>query len=218
MVEQLRDAAITVYDTDKYDRRGEFGELILHALMREVVKTEPAISKIYFKDSVNNTVKGFDAVHVLDTANGIELWLGEVKFYKNASQAVDDVVAELELHFQDDYLKKEFMLISRKLDQSWSGTEGLKKLLNSNLTLDKVVEAIVVPVLLTYESEVCQSFQKTCDEYVKELRQELLKVHKRFVQKNVVVKVRIELFLFPMFSKQSLLDELHKRLRAAQDI
>ena len=218
MVEQLRDAAITVYDTDKYDRRGEFGELILHALMREIVKTEPAISKIYFKDSVNNTVKGFDAVHILDTDNGIELWLGEVKFYKNASQAVDDVVKELELHFQDDYLKKEFMLISRKLDQSWSGTQGLKKLLNPNLTLDKVVKAIVVPVLLTYESKACQSFKKTCDEYVKQLMQEFMQVHERFTHKNVKVKVRIELFLFPMFSKQSLLDELHKRLIAAQNI
>ncbi len=31
LVSQLRKAAQIVYDTDKYDRRGEFGELILHA-------------------------------------------------------------------------------------------------------------------------------------------------------------------------------------------
>lgn len=119
LVSQLRKAAQIVYDTDKYDRRGEFGELILHALMRETVGTQSAISKIYFKDAVNNTVKGFDAVHVLDTPNGLELWLGEVKFYKDINQAIADVVPELAAHFQDDYLKKEFVLITNKLDPSW---------------------------------------------------------------------------------------------------
>lgn len=152
-VSQLRKAAQTVYDTDKYDRRGEFGELILHALLREMLGTEPAISKIFFKDSVNNTVKGFDAVHVLDTGAGLELWLGEVKFYKSIDRAVDDVAAELEQHFKDDYLKKEFMLITGKLDSSWSGHARLKELLHPNISLDKVVKAIVVPVLLTYESK-----------------------------------------------------------------
>lgn len=218
MVSQLRQAAQTVYDTDKYDRRGEFGELILHALLRETMSTEPAISKIYFKDSVNNTVKGFDAVHVLDTQNGLELWLGEVKFYTKANKAVDDVVAELKAHFQDDYLKKEFMLITRKVDSNWSCSARLKKLLDPNITLDKVVKAIVVPVLITYESPTTKSYTETCDEYIQALETELMKVHKSFASKNSVAKVRVELFLFPMQSKKQLLDQLHKRLKAAQEL
>ena len=32
IVDRLQDAAKTVYTTDKYKRRGEFGELILHLL------------------------------------------------------------------------------------------------------------------------------------------------------------------------------------------
>lgn len=110
-VAQIRKAAQVVYDTDKYDKRGEFGELLLHALMREAIGTEPAISKIFFKDSVNATVKGFDAVHVLDTPDGLELWIGEVKFYTSITKAIADVVPELEAHFRDDYLRKEFILI-----------------------------------------------------------------------------------------------------------
>lgn len=217
-VSQLRKAAQTVYDTDKYDRRGEFGELILHALLREVMQTEPAISKIFFKDSVNNTVKGFDAVHVLDTPNGLELWLGEVKFYTSVNRAVDDVVTELSEHFQDDYLKKEFMLITRKLDANWSGSERLRQLLHPNVSLDKVVSAIVVPVLLTYESKATQVNTKLCKEYAQALELELVKAHERFKAKNTVSKVRIELFFLPMSSKEELLDQLHKRLLAAQDI
>ena len=36
---------------DKYLRRGEFGELILHSLLKYMFDTFPLIAKIYFKDS-----------------------------------------------------------------------------------------------------------------------------------------------------------------------
>lgn len=217
-VSQLRAAAKTVYDTDKYDRRGEFGELLLHALLRETVKTEPAISKIFFKDSVNNTVKGFDAIHVVDTPSGLELWLGEVKFYKDICAAIADVTGELKAHFEDDYLKKEFMLITNKLDPAWSGTPKLKSLLHRNKSLDEVVSTLVVPVLLTYESKTTQGYSKACAEYTQKIEEELAKIHTRFTKANPVTHVRIELFLFPMVSKQDLLDQLHMRLVAAQNI
>lgn len=218
LVSQLRKAAQIVYDTDKYDRRGEFGELLLHALMRETVGTQSAISKIYFKDAVNNTVKGFDAVHVLSTSKGLELWLGEVKFYKSITQAIADVVPELEAHFQDDYLKKEFVLITNKLDPNWDGTEKLKTLLHRNRSLDDVVTAIVVPVLLTYDSSTVKNFAQASTQYKAALEAELTANHKKFVAKNSVTKVRIELFLFPMASKDDLLVQLNKRLQAAQDL
>lgn len=217
-VSQLRAAAQTVYDTDKYDRRGEFGELLLHVLLRETVKTQPAISKIYFKDSVNNTVKGFDAIHVVDTPLGLELWLGEVKFYKDIGQAITDVTKELKSHFEDDYLKKEFLLITNKLDAAWPGTSKLKNLLHKNVSLDDVVSTIVVPVLLTYESTTTQGYTKACAEYAQTLTEELQKIHARFKKANSVNQIRIELFLFPMKSKQDLLEQLHKRLIAAQNI
>jgi Cap4 SAVED domain len=218
LVSQLRKAAQIVYDTDKYDRRGEFGELILHALMREAVGTRSAISKIYFKDAVNITVKGFDAVHVLATPNGLELWLGEVKFYKSITQAIADVVPELEAHFQDDYLKKEFVLITNKLDPNWDGTEKVKALLHRNRSLDEVVTAIVVPVLLTYDSSTVKNFDQASAQYKAALEAELTVNYQRFVAKNTVTKVRIELFLFPMASKDDLLGQLNKRLKAAQDL
>lgn len=217
-VSQLRAAAQTVYDTDKYDRRGEFGELLLHALLREIMQTQPAISKIFFKDSANNTVKGFDAIHVVDTAAGLELWLGEVKFYKDITQAIADVTRELKAHFEGNYLKKEFALITNKLDPAWSGTLKLKKLLHKNVSLDDVVSAIVVPVLLTYESATTLAYTKASAEYAQKLEDELQKNHTRFKKANSVTHVRIELFLFPMASKQDLLDQLHKRLVAAQNI
>ncbi|EXE12703.1 hypothetical protein J559_3000 [Acinetobacter sp. 983759] len=90
----LQKAARSIYQTDKFQSRGEFGELILHIILRQCFKTTPAISKIFFKDSRNDTVKGFDSVHVVYDGSTLDLYLGEVKFYTNINRAISDVITE----------------------------------------------------------------------------------------------------------------------------
>jgi hypothetical protein len=92
-VELLQRAAELVYTTKKFENRGEFGELILHALIRELFQSNPAISKIYYKDSHNSTVKGFDAVHVVQANGSFELWLGEAKFYDDINCRVPEFLS-----------------------------------------------------------------------------------------------------------------------------
>lgn len=65
VVERLRRAAQRVYTSKKYSRRGEFGELFLHIAIRQIFGSIPAISKIFYKTAENETVKGFDSVHVV---------------------------------------------------------------------------------------------------------------------------------------------------------
>jgi Cap4 SAVED domain len=88
-VQLVRDAAKRVYESKKFENRGEFGELFLHAAIRQVFDSLPAISKIYYETARNDTAKGFDAVHVVvSPANELELWLGEAKFYNEVTRAV----------------------------------------------------------------------------------------------------------------------------------
>jgi hypothetical protein len=42
----LRLAAKRVYDTKKFENRGEFGEVLLHAAIRQIFDSLPAVSKI----------------------------------------------------------------------------------------------------------------------------------------------------------------------------
>lgn len=49
---------------NKYLKKGEFGEMILHLLLRDFFHTQPLISKIHFKDTDNAVVHGFDIVHI----------------------------------------------------------------------------------------------------------------------------------------------------------
>ena len=131
-------AAKSVYTSEKYGRRGEIGEILLHIALRQVFKTVPAINKVFFKDSTNDTVKGFDAVHVVAAAESLELWLGEVKFYNDISSAIDDVIKEIEAHTTRDYLRAEFAAIVNKIDPAWPYASRLKLLLGKNTSLDQM--------------------------------------------------------------------------------
>src|SRR4051794_5347603 len=44
-VRRLKEAARTVYTSDKYERRGELGEILLHAIIRQEFGSVPIISK-----------------------------------------------------------------------------------------------------------------------------------------------------------------------------
>ena len=81
-IAKIRQVAANIYKSKKFESRGEFGELLLHAIIRETYNTIPAISKIYYKDGPNETVKGFDAVHVIDLGETLELGWEKLSFIK----------------------------------------------------------------------------------------------------------------------------------------
>lgn len=214
----LRRAAAVVYRSQKYARRGEFGELMLHVAVRQVFDSEPAISKIYFKDSSNDTVKGFDAVHVVRADDGLELWLGEVKFYKDAKKAIADVSAELTEHLAADYLRREFLLIENKIDDAWPHAADLRSLINSNTSLDQVFKRLVIPVLFTYESSAVASSTAHDDEYATAFESEVRALYQEFATKIGKIPVQIRLFMIPLANKDHLVTALDAKLKTWQSI
>jgi hypothetical protein len=211
----LRRAAKTVFTTPKYQKRGEFGELLLHALIREVFDSQPAISKIYYKSSTNDTVKGFDAVHVVESGDELELWLGEVKFYKDLSDAIRDITAELKAHTDQDYLRKEFILIESKIDSRWKHADALRRLISQRTSLDAVFKRTCIPVLLTYESTCINQHTMTSDKFIGALKQEFEAGYKRFANSKLP-QIRIHLFLVPLHEKNVLVKTLQEKLEGLQ--
>jgi len=214
--ERMRHAARLVYQTKNSGQRGEIGEILLHALVRTVFNSEPAISKIFFKSSSNDTVKGFDAVHVVEINGDLQLWLGEAKFYTNYNKAATDVISELSKHVDDQYLRNEFALISGKLDPNWKHYEKVMMLLNKNTSLDQVFSSMRIPVLLTYKSSTIPKYQRATDEFVAEIETEIRNKYKDFSRRNIPKNIAIHLFLVPLEFKQNLITEFDKKLRGQQ--
>ncbi|SIQ28884.1 protein of unknown function [Peribacillus simplex] len=215
---KMRNAARAVYASDKYSKRGEFGEILLHIIMRDYFNSIPAISKMYYKDGPNETVKGFDAVHIVTQEKDLELWLGEVKFYNNMARAIRDVLPELHAHMDKDYLRNEFLFISNKIDPNWEHAGNVKRLIDTRTSLDKIIKRIRIPVLLTYDSKIVSSYKEVCEEYKMDLIDELNKHHKKFRSSELPKNVDLVLIILPFAQKKALVEKLHEKLRVWQQI
>jgi len=215
---KLKKAAQVIYATEKYSRRGEFGEILLHIIMRDYFSSIPAISKMYYKDGANETVKGFDAVHVVPVGKELELWLGEVKFYNNITNAIRDVLPELQAHTNKNYLRSEFLFISNKVDETWEHADNFLKLIDGRISMDKIFSKIRIPVLLTYDSKVVNSYREVCEDYKNELIDELQNHHDTFRGKDLPRNVEIILILLPLEQKAILVKQLHEKLRIWQQL
>ncbi|TQJ35757.1 HamA C-terminal domain-containing protein [Arthrobacter sp. SLBN-122] len=214
-----------IYKTKDTELRGEIGELLLHIILRKFLNSQRAISRIYFKDAANDTVKGFDAAHIVEipgdgSDGGLELWLGESKFFKNSSQAIGAVLDELEDHLETQYLRSEFAAISDKIESGWQHADKVKALLRQEISLDEVFERVVIPVFITFDSEVTgrhkRSNQAYRDEITAQMKREWEAFQRRFGKRTMPREVKIHLILLPMATKKDLLDAFDERLKAWQ--
>lgn len=224
-IKLIRRAAKTVYQSEKYEKRGEFGEILLHIAMRQLYETLPAISKIFYKTSANETVKGFDAVHVVRGESGLELWVGETKFYRCLKSAVRDVVVEIIDHLETDYLRSEFIFIANKIDPCWPEADALNALIDQSSSIDQVFASMCIPVLLTYESPVTagstQIDQAYLDAIKNELTSEFARLRTSLCEKykdkyHEDFGIRLHVLVIPLADKDSFIKSLDKKLKGLQ--
>ena len=212
---------------DKYLNRGEFGELILHLILRDNFNTIPLISKIWFKDSYGHTVHGFDCIHVEPQSKS--LWLGESKLYSDPKQGVRALLKDLDNHFNRDFLNDEFSLITKRLHDihhiehiDTVDRDYWVKQLSSGKSLKDKINFIKIPLFCTYSSDL---FTKFDDEnnpvFLKEYIDSLVLLKQYFDENyNHPFKkvLNIVLILFPVPSKIELVKKLHNKLNLLQQI
>jgi hypothetical protein len=218
LIRLIRSALENIYKTKKFKRRGELGELLLHAVLRHWKGTIPAISKIYYKHSPNETVKGFDAVHIVANGEDLELWIGEVKLYSRIGPAIRDVVTEIKAHAKTDFLRSEFIAITHKIDPDWTHATKLKNLLDPNTSLDTIFSRTCLPVLLTYDSRVLGAHKEASDSFKEAFQREVRKHHASFAKRDLPQKLRIVLFLVPLHTKRKLVELFNRKLKLWQSL
>ena len=216
LVERLKEAAETVYLTDSYKSRGEFGELILHLLLRDFHKSVPLISSIYFKDSHNVPVHGFDGVHV--TTHDKKLWLGESKLYLTGKRGATALAHDLTKHVTADYLRKEFTLLARKLPNTTPDIEYWRELMDKHKTLDQIYSGIVIPMVCTYSSSLFASHADNTAKYFSDFEADCRSVLKHFEGKRIKTNCDVIFMTLPIPCKNELNAELDKRLKHMQQI
>jgi len=228
---------------DKYLKRGEFGELILHLLLRDFHNSLPLLSKIHFKDSRGHTVHGFDAVHIapdISDNSKFSLWLGESKLYKDGKSGVKELTKDISEHFKKNYLRDEFTLVSKKIDVGFYTLEQFKDLnkqeeykdflskkdewlrkIDEKEKLQDILSSVTVPLLCTYTSDTFNKHtDETTNEFLESLEKEVTEIEEHFYKHlsipEPITDLNIILLLFPLPSKKDLVKYLHKELEKLQ--
>ena len=247
-VKKLREAACSIYKIKEFDlmrkvylssnpeeqknameelesmpfrNRGEFGELLLHFLLRDFKETTPLISKVYFKDSAGVPAHGFDAVHISPEEE--VLWLGESKLYTNGKDGISALIGDLELHLKTDYLNSQFALIAKNLANNSipQRKQWIEKLTASGTLKDKL-KFINIAMLCVYEHDIYEKFDDTetgdAVEYHKINIRDLKSYFDKRNKNPLTERCNVILFLFPIKNKIELVKKLHEKLWHMQNM
>lgn len=211
-VELLRLAAAHIYNTKKTASRGELGELILHLACILHFKTIPVMCKLVLKSSPNDTVKGFDGVHLLPKMPNFELWLGESKFYTDADAAIREAVASIQSHILPAFLTTEKAMIYGHVAPDIPHRDDVVRLFKSQTSGDELLKRAVFPVLIAYESDAVANHNIVADPYVTSLKAEIEALRASFEGKVTGVPLRFELLFVPLGKKHDLVSSFDKLL------
>ena len=215
------EAAKREVESGSFKRRGEFGELLLHLLLREFKGTIPLVSKVYFKDSAGVPSHGFDAVHI-SPDDGI-LWLGESKLYANAKGGIDALLTDLDEHFKREYLVEQFLIIKKNLDNnSIPQRDYWIEQLSFCSKLSDRLKMINIPLLCIYPDDIYKQFVDIGSSQAFEVHiQEVSKLKEYFDKHNkhpLKAQLNVILFLFSIKDKNEFLEKLHQKLWHLQSI
>ncbi len=206
----------------KFLHRGEFGELILHLLLRDFHNTIPLLSKIFFKDAYGSTVHGFDAVHIQPETKS--LWLGESKLYISGKNGIKALIKDIKDHFKRNYLNDEFTIVSKKvkLYDNIPEKDYWLSIMDRRTTLFEVLKSVTIPLLCTYSSN---NFTKYDDEslagFIYDYNKEVIELKQYFDDNNdhpLKTNLNIILLLFPVKCKNELVKKMHEKLYNLQRI
>ncbi|RTL03304.1 MAG: DUF1837 domain-containing protein [Lysobacterales bacterium] len=217
MYVRLQQAAVRVYTSDNYKKRGEVGEITLHAICRDFFGTIPFAPRVHYLTASNDVVKSFDMVHVKYLKEGtIELWLGEAKFYKDSDDAISSAIESVNAHIDAGFIKSEKLILGPQVSRNIPQYEEIRALFSQNTSIDKLFEAAVFPICIATDSEAVATHSAHDDQYVVAAKRELIKLESKLKDSGLREKIRVVLIYVPLGSKNELAQAFDKRLKGLQ--
>jgi hypothetical protein len=214
MYVRLKQAAARVYQSDKYETRGEVGDISLHAICRDFFETIPLAPRVFYLTASNDVVKSFDMVHVRYSENdSFELWLGESKFYKDPNAAIKSAIGSVEAHIDAGFLNREKLILGPQVSKELPLHDEIRALLSEQTSLDKLFSDAVFPICILAESAAISHHETHCEEYLGAVKNELLTLNNKIVESGLATKIRILLIYLPIESKEALSAAFDQRLK-----
>jgi hypothetical protein len=217
MYVQLKKAAVRVYKSEKYKKRGEAGEITLHAICRDYFDTLPISPRVFYKSASNDVVKAFDMVHArFPKAGGVELWLGESKLYSDTKEAIAEALKSVTEHLEQGFLKEQKLLLGPQIPKSTPRYDELMELFEPQTSLDKSLAAGVFVIGILSNSAACGAAKVIDDAYKADLEKEFSVVKQRLEKSGLTKDIRIVLLYVPLASKDNFVAAFDTKLKGLQ--
>lgn len=217
MYVKLRKAAIRIYTSEKYKKRGEAGEITLHAICRDYFNTLPISPRVFYKSASNDPIKAFDMVHArFPSGGGVELWLGESKLYADTKQAIAEALKSVIEHLDKGFLKEQKFILGPQIPKTTPRYDELLELFGPQTSLDKFLTAGVFVIGILSNSAACAATHKIDNKYKAALEKEYALLRDRLDKSNLTNNIRVVLLYIPLANKDIFVDAFDKKLKGLQ--
>jgi hypothetical protein len=144
-------------------RYGFYGEVLIDLILRCFLNTNVILARGYLYSPIENSeVKGFDAFHLIENKEKLDLWLGEAKFYVDFKKPITDVLEKLKISLSDEYVHTNLLALIDWQDRFTTSSTRLKSILDmweDNPEINLAQQMIDHQIRLTYPIFV--AYQKT---------------------------------------------------------
>lgn len=217
MMLKLNQAAIRVYTSEKYKKRGEAGEIALHAVCRDFFQTIPISPRVFYKSASNDLVKAFDMVHArLPEGEPVELWLGESKLWEQGDSAIADAIKSVRAHIDAGFLANEKLILGPQIPKDTPRYEEIVKLFHKSTSLDAFLKSSVFVIGILCDSASTAAALQHDAQYLAGVEAEMEKLAKSLNDTGLPGQLRMLLAYIPLATKESLVAAFDQRLKGLQ--
>lgn len=181
---------------------GFYGEVLLDLILRCFLNTDVLLARGYFYSILEGgEPKGFDAFHLIESKNKLDLWLGEAKFYVQYKKPITDVLEKLELSLSDEYMGKNLLALIDKQEHFTKTSLRLQAVLdaweeNPNINLGEEITnhqiRLTYPIFIAYQKNAFDAYHDSVLKCIEHISSE-------FSRLNINVSASFDYRLFFMF-------------------
>lgn len=204
-----------LFDTDDPSKRGEVGEILLHAACRQEFGTAPFVARLFYKMRSNDSVTSVDVVHVLysEDKKELELWLGEAKLYDNAQSARYKALASVEPLWDPEFLTEMKALIGPKIDEGAPYEKELSWLFEEETSLDQIISRLVIPICIAADFDETKNSASRTDDYISRVVDEL-EAARLYLKSRIPTNVEFVVIFVPLDCKDKLEKAINERVKS----
>lgn len=191
-------------------------ELILHAILRSQVNSEPIACKVFYKSGA--TLSEFGNAHVVQQpGQSDQLWLGLSRMISAGAMAqtlaqicevLDNTISKTALSTERDII-----VSLREPHHHLPNAEAFKKAMHRNAPAQEMLKVMCFPILLAYDSKALESGYLS--DYIANLKQEIINHYSSLKTQlpKKVDQVKVAVFLVPIESIKALISEFNARCK-----